>query len=110
MNLAQNALDGSQLPLDPVADVNETTAIVHHATRNGVIILGGGSPKNFYLQTQPQLWEGLGINKGGPDYFIQITTESLSLSGLILPHDTASDGVAPERAPQRGAACAVCME
>src|SRR5579885_3029828 len=75
MNVARNALDGSQLTLDPLADVNETTAIVHHATRNGVIILGGGSPKNFYLQTQPQLWEVLGIHKGGHDYFIQITAD-----------------------------------
>ena len=64
MNVARNALDGSLLTLDPLADVNETTSIVHHATRNGVIILGGGSPKNFYLQTQPQLWEVLGIQKG----------------------------------------------
>src|SRR5205807_2068055 len=39
MNVARNALDGSSLTLDPLADVNETTAIVHHATRNGVIIL-----------------------------------------------------------------------
>src|SRR5205085_11350086 len=48
MNVARKALDGSLLTLDPLADVNETTAIVHHATRNGVIILGGRSPKNFY--------------------------------------------------------------
>src|SRR3989454_7192653 len=66
MNVARHALDGSQLTLDPLADVNETTAIVHAATRNGVLILGGGSPKNFYLQTQPHLLEGLGIPKGGP--------------------------------------------
>ena len=76
MNVARNALDGSKLTLDPLADVNETTAIVLNATRNGVIILGGGSPKNFYLQTQPQLWEVLGINKGGHDYFIQITADA----------------------------------
>ena len=48
MNVARHALDGNALTLDPLADVNETTAIVHHAT-DGVIILGGGSPKNFYL-------------------------------------------------------------
>src|SRR3989454_3603027 len=82
MNMARNALDGSQLTLDPLADVNETTAIVHHATRNGVIILGGGSPKNFYLQTQPQLWEVLGIQKGGHDYFVQITADAPHWGGL----------------------------
>ncbi len=82
MNVARNALDGSLLMLDPLADVNETTAIVHHATRNGVIILGGGSPKNFYLQTQPQLWEVLGIHKGGHDYFVQITADAPHWGGL----------------------------
>jgi deoxyhypusine synthase len=82
MNLARQALDGGRLVIDPLADVNETTAIVHHARRNGVIILGGGSPKNFYLQTQPQLWEVLGIHKGGHDYFIQITTDAPHWGGL----------------------------
>jgi deoxyhypusine synthase len=94
MNLARNALDGSRLTLDPLADVNETTAIVHHATRNGVIILGGGSPKNFYLQTQPQLWEVLGIQKGGHDYFIQITADAPHWGGLsgATPSEAVSWG------------------
>src|SRR5438093_6983301 len=82
MNVARNALDGSLLMLDPLADVNETSAIVYHAERNGVIILGGGSPKNFYLQTQPQLWEVLGLQKGGHDYFIQITADAPNWGGL----------------------------
>ena len=82
MNVARLALEGSQLTLDPLADVNETTAIVHHANKNGVLILGGGSPKNFYLQTQPQLWEVLGIEKGGHDYFIQITADAPHWGGL----------------------------
>ncbi len=94
MNLARQALDGSLLTLDPLADVNETTAIVHHATRNGVIILGGGSPKNFYLQTQPQLWEVLGIQKGGHDYFIQITADAPHWGGLsgATPSEAVSWG------------------
>ncbi|GCE03581.1 homospermidine biosynthesis protein [Dictyobacter aurantiacus] len=94
MNVARNALDGSQLTLDPLADVNETTAIVHHATRNGVIILGGGSPKNFYLQTQPQLWEVLGIQKGGHDYFIQVTADAPHWGGLsgATPSEAVSWG------------------
>lgn len=94
MNVARNALDGSLLTLDPLADVNETTAIVHHATRNGVIILGGGSPKNFYLQTQPQLWEVLGIHKGGHDYFIQITADAPHWGGLsgATPSEAVSWG------------------
>ncbi len=94
MNVARNALDGSLLMLDPLADVNETTAIVHHATRNGVIILGGGSPKNFYLQTQPQLWEVLGIHKGGHDYFVQITADAPHWGGLsgATPSEAVSWG------------------
>jgi len=94
MNVARNALDGSMLTLDPLADVNETTAIVHHATRNGVIILGGGSPKNFYLQTQPQLWEVLGIHKGGHDYFVQITADAPHWGGLsgATPSEAVSWG------------------
>ncbi len=94
MNVARNALEGSALTLDPLADVNETTAIVHHATRNGVIILGGGSPKNFYLQTQPQLWEVLGIQKGGHDYFIQITADAPHWGGLsgATPSEAVSWG------------------
>lgn len=94
MNVARNALDGSLLTLDPLADVNETTAIVHAATRNGVIILGGGSPKNFYLQTQPQLWEVLGIQKGGHDYFIQITADAPHWGGLsgATPSEAVSWG------------------
>src|SRR5438132_7101813 len=94
MNVTRNALDGSSLTLDPLADVNETTAIVHAATRNGVLILGGGSPKNFYLQTQPQLWEVLGIQKGGHDYFIQITADAPHWGGLsgATPSEAVSWG------------------
>lgn len=94
MNVARNALDGSKLTLDPLADVNETTAIVHNAERNGVLILGGGSPKNFYLQTQPQLWEVLGIQKGGHDYFIQVTTDAPHWGGLsgATPSEAVSWG------------------
>ncbi len=94
MNVARTALEGNGLTLDPMADVNETTAIVHNATRNGVIILGGGSPKNFYLQTQPQLWEVLGIQKGGHDYFIQVTADAPHWGGLsgATPSEAVSWG------------------
>ncbi len=94
MNLARHALDGARLTIDPMMDVNETAALVLNATRNGVIILGGGSPKNFYLQTQPQLWEVLGINKGGHDYFIQITSDAPHWGGLsgATPSEAVSWG------------------
>jgi hypothetical protein len=47
--------------IDPNKDVNEVCAIVLAGTENGCVILGGGSPKNFYLQAQPTLWEVYGI-------------------------------------------------
>jgi len=100
MNLARHQLDGNALTVDPLFDVHETTAIVQAATRNGVIILGGGSPKNFYLQTQPQLWEVLGINKGGHDYFIQITQDAPHWGGLsgATPSEAVSWGkIKPEQ-------------
>jgi deoxyhypusine synthase len=99
MNLARHQLDGGALTIDPLYDVHETTAIVQAATRNGVIILGGGSPKNFYLQTQPQLWEVLGINKGGHDFFIQITQDAPHWGGLsgATPSEAVSWGkIKPE--------------
>ena len=83
MNLAYHELinDGG-LMVDPNRDVNEVCAIVLNGTRNGCVILGGGSPKNFYLQGQPTLWEVYGIPKGGNEYFIQITTDSVVWGGL----------------------------
>jgi deoxyhypusine synthase len=68
--------------IDPNKDVNEVCAIVRGGNQNGCVILGGGSPKNFYLQGQPTLWEVYGIPKGGNDYFIQITTDQVVWGGL----------------------------
>src|SRR2546423_1785263 len=71
MNIAALALDGNKLVLDPNKDVNETASIVLEAKRgggmSGVMILGGGSPKNFMLQTEPQIQEVLGIDEKGHD-------------------------------------------
>jgi len=84
MNVAAKALQGNKLAFDPSLDVNETAAIVLAAKRgafqtNGsgkkvkgksaVFILGGGSPKNFMLQTEPQIQEVLGIDERGHDFF-----------------------------------------
>jgi deoxyhypusine synthase len=102
MNLARHQLDGNALTIDPLLDVHETTAIVLDAKKNGVVILGGGSPKNFYLQTQPQLWEVLGINKGGHDYFIQLTTDAPHWGGLsgATPSEAVSWGkIKPDQLP-----------
>jgi deoxyhypusine synthase len=83
MNVAYHELiNDSRLMIDPNRDVNEVCALVLAGTKNGCVILGGGSPKNFYLQAQPTLWEVYGIPKGGNDYFIQITTDQVVWGGL----------------------------
>jgi deoxyhypusine synthase len=83
MNIAYHELmNDSAFMIDPNKDVNEVCALVLAGTQNGCVILGGGSPKNFYLQAQPTLWEVYGIPKGGNDYFIQITTDSVVWGGL----------------------------
>ena len=86
MNVAALALAGNKLRFDVERDVNETTAIVHQAKKQGgksaVVIFGGGSPKNFILQTEPQLQEIMGIAEKGHDYFIQVTDARADTGGL----------------------------
>lgn len=86
MNVAALALTGNRLAFDTSRDVNETAAIVLHAKRNGgrsgVVMLGGGSPKNFVLQTEPQIQEVLGIAEKGHDFFIQVTDARPDTGGL----------------------------
>ena len=83
MNVAFHELmNDSRLMIDPNKDVNEICAFILAGKKNGCVILGGGSPKNFYLQGQPTLWEVYGIPKGGNDYFIQITTDQVVWGGL----------------------------
>ena len=64
----------------------ESTAIVYDAKPSGgrtaVWILGGGSPKNFMLQTEPQIQEVLGLEEAGHDYFLQITDARPDTGGL----------------------------
>ncbi|MBX6311376.1 MAG: deoxyhypusine synthase [Isosphaeraceae bacterium] len=86
MNLAAARLAGGRLQLDPLRDVNETAALVYQAKhaggKSGVLILGGGSPKNFILQTEPQIQEVLGLEESGHDYFLQITDARPDTGGL----------------------------
>ena len=87
LNLAaQNLREESSCTIDPSIDVNETSAIVWEAQSSGgksaVVILGGGSPKNFILQTEPQLQEILGLPAHGHDYFIQFTDSRADTGGL----------------------------
>lgn len=95
MNIAYHELmNQGRLMIDPNRDVNEICAIVLAGEKNGCVILGGGSPKNFYLQGQPTLWEVYGIPKGGNEYFIQITTDQVVWGGLsgATPSEAVSWG------------------
>jgi len=95
MNVAHHELlGGGTLMIDPNRDVNEVCAIILAGHKNGCVILGGGSPKNFYLQGQPTLWEVYGIPKGGNDYFIQMTTDQVVWGGLsgATPSEAVSWG------------------
>lgn len=86
MNLAEGELVGNRTRLDPLLDVNETAAIVFDAKRkkgrSAVVIFGGGSPKNFLLQTEPQIQEVLKINENGHDFFLQVTDARPDTGGL----------------------------
>ncbi len=106
MNVAGLEFRGSRLRINPSRDVNETTAIVLDAKlnkrRTGVVLVGGGSPKNFTLQTEPQIQEVLRIPEAGHDFFIQFTDARPDTGGLsgATPHEAVSWGkVDPTRLP-----------
>ncbi|HYO64087.1 MAG TPA: deoxyhypusine synthase [Pyrinomonadaceae bacterium] len=118
MNVAAKALQGNKLAFDPSLDVNETAAVVlaakrgaihgkgdrgtKHGGKSAVFILGGGSPKNFMLQTEPQIQEVLGIDERGHDYFLQVTDARPDTGGLsgATPGEAVSWGkVDPDRLP-----------
>jgi deoxyhypusine synthase len=95
MTMAFHALmRGGRFAVDHNRDVNEVCAIILAAKKNGCVILGGGSPKNFYLQGQPTLWEVYGIPKGGNDFFVQFTTDQVVWGGLsgATPSEAVSWG------------------
>jgi deoxyhypusine synthase len=106
MNIAGMALKGNKLVIDPNIDVNETTSIVLQAKKrggqSGVLMLGGGSPKNFVLQTEPQLQEVLGIQEKGHDFYLQFTDARPDTGGLsgATPGEAVSWGkVDPDKLP-----------
>jgi len=111
MNVAAMALRDSKLFIDVNRDVNQTAAIVYAAKSSGstssVFILGGGSPKNFMLQTEPQIQEVMGIEERGHDYFLQCTDARPDTGGLsgATPGEAVSWGkIDPENLPD----CVVC--
>src|SRR6476646_4115980 len=116
MNVAAMEVQGGKLIINPNLNVNETAAIVLAAKRgvvhsskkqkkggkSAIFILGGGSPKNFALQTEPQIQEVLGIDEKGHDYFLQVTDARPDTGGLsgATPAEAVSWGkVDPDRLP-----------
>ncbi len=104
--VAERELSGDELRINPTLDVNETAAIVLSAKRNGgksaAVMLGGGSPKNFILQTEPQIQDILDLEEVGHDYFLQVTDARVDTGGLsgATPHEAVSWGkVDPDRLP-----------
>jgi deoxyhypusine synthase len=93
--------------VDPAIDVAEMAALVLDAKRkksgaSAVVIFGGGAPKNFLLQTEPQLQEILGVSEKGHDYFVQFTDARPDTGGLsgATPAEAVSWGkIDPEKLP-----------
>lgn len=106
MNMAPLALKGVDIGFDVMLDVNQTAAIVHDTKKqggkSGVLLLGGGSPKNFVLQTEPYIQEILMLEDTGHDYFIQFTDARPDTGGLsgATPSEAVSWGkITPEMLP-----------
>ena len=106
MTIAESALRGGKIRINPSLDVNETTSLVLHAKRSkgksAVLLIGGGSPKNFILQTEPQIQETFLLKEKGHDYFFQITDARPDTGGLsgATPHEAVSWGkIDPDSLP-----------
>jgi deoxyhypusine synthase len=95
LDIAALNLVGKDIQMDPSIDVNETCAIVLESKRvgkSGVIVWGGGSPKNFILQSEPALQEVLGFDIKGHDYYVQVTDARPDTGGLsgATPNEAVS--------------------
>ncbi|MFN7974468.1 MAG: deoxyhypusine synthase [Acidobacteriota bacterium] len=106
MNLSALSLTGNGLAIDVHADVHQSAAIVWDAKatkgKSAAVIWGGGSPKNFLLQTEPQIQEVLGLAEKGHDYFVQFTDARPDTGGLsgATPSEAVSWGkIDPKQLP-----------
>jgi deoxyhypusine synthase len=82
MNLALLKLSDNGIMIDTDIDILESTAIVYKSDKTGAVELGGGAPKNFYMQTQPMISQIMNKEGKGHDYFIQITADAPHWGGL----------------------------
>lgn len=98
MVIAKLTLLGHRFGVNPFYDVNETASFILAAKRSGgksaVLLMGGGSPKNFMLQTEPQLQESFRVLEVGHDYFLQVTDARPDTGGLsgATPQEAVSWG------------------
>ncbi|MFC1477725.1 deoxyhypusine synthase [candidate division KSB1 bacterium] len=98
MNLAAVGLEETPIDFNVTLDINQTSAIIHHTKKHnglsGLIFLGGGSPKNFILQTEPYIQEILMLKEKGHDYYIQFTDARPDTGGLsgATPSEAVSWG------------------
>lgn len=98
MNIAALMLEEKRIPMDTHKDINEVTSYVYdikkNAGKSAVLLLGGGSPKNFVLQTEPHIQEVLGLPESGHDFFIQFTDARPDTGGLsgATPSEAVSWG------------------
>ncbi|WP_224334606.1 deoxyhypusine synthase [Haloprofundus halobius] len=65
----------SEFTLDALKDMTPLTDLAYHADRAGCLLVGGGVPKNFTLQTML-------VTPGAYDYAVQITMDPASTGGL----------------------------
>ncbi len=106
MNLAELTLRDIDIDFEVALDINQTASIVYEAKRSGgksaVLLLGGGSPKNYVLQTEPYIQEILMLDDTGHDYFIQFTDARPDTGGLsgATPSEAVSWGkITPDKLP-----------
>ena len=98
MNIAALALEDDPVTMDTHKDINEVTSYVYDIKKkkgkSAVLLLGGGSPKNFVLQTEPHIQEVLGLKEEGHDFFIQFTDARPDTGGLsgATPSEAVSWG------------------
>jgi deoxyhypusine synthase len=65
----------SDFSLDALADMTGLTDIAHDATQAGALVVGGGVPKNFVLQTML-------VDPDAYDYAVQLTMDTPQTGGL----------------------------
>lgn len=105
LNMAALSFLHPSTTIDVISDVNFSTAIAYEAKTNSksaVLIFGGGAPKNFMLQTIPQLDEIMEIHVKGHDFFMQITDARPDTGGLsgATPQEAVTWGkVDPDMIP-----------